>query len=184
MAGGIDKNMIIKFNNDPYIVIDKEFYAPAKGGSFTRTKMKNLKTGQVINRTFRTGEKLEELTVETRNMQFVYNDEKNAYFMDRQTFEQTQIPMNMIEGGKNFLHSEEKYLVMYLDEKPISVQLPPKVSLMITETSKGFRGDTATNATKEATVETGFKLQVPLFIKEGEKIIINTETGTYFSKAE
>jgi elongation factor P len=178
----IVKDMVIKFNNDPHIVLEKEFYSPAKGGSFTRTKLKNLKTGQLIRHTFRTGEKLETLDIETKGMQYLYADDNNAYFMDPKTFEQISMPVESVPGKTDYLHGEAHYLVLIYNDEPISITIPSKMTLKVAETSAGVRGDTATNATKEAKLETGLTVQVPLFVKQEDKIIVNTETGMYVSK--
>lgn len=178
----ITRGMIIMYNNEPHIIIDKEFYSPAKGGAFTKTKLKNVRTGKIIAQTFRSGEKLDSLDVETKTMQFLYSDETDAYFMDPISFEQINISLSQISGGTNYLHSEGKYIIMLFEDRPISIQMPLKISLKVTETSDGVKGNTATNATKDAILETGMHIQVPLFIKVGDKIAINTESDTYVSK--
>ena len=178
----ITKGMIVLMNNEPHIVIEKEFYSPGKGGSFTRTKFKNIKTGKIINQTIKTGEKLDQLEIETKTMQYLYADEKEAYFMDPTSFDQLTIPLDMIEGGTDYLHTEGKYIIIIYENQAISVQLPSKIALLVTETSDAVKGNTSGNATKEAIVETGAKVYVPLFIKTGDKIIVNTETRLYVGK--
>ncbi len=178
----IRKGMIIRFNNEPHIVIEKEFYSPGKGGAFNRCKLKNIRTGKFVNQVFKSGEKVEELDVQTRNMQFLYADDSSGYFMSPETFEQITVSLDLIPGGTDWLHADAKYVMTIFEDEVIYVQLPAKISLIVTETSDAVRGDTATNASKEAILETGVKVQVPLFIKQGDKIIINTDTGTYFSK--
>ena len=176
------RGMIIAFNNEPHVLIEKEFYSPGKGGAFTRTKLKNIKTGKIVNNVFKSNEKVDELDVETKTMQYLYADEKQAYFMDPVSFEQLSVPLDMIDHGMDYLHTEGKYILIIFEGVAISVQLPSKLSLIVTETGEGVRGNTSGNATKEAILETGCKVFVPLFIKQGEKIIINTETGLYVSK--
>ena len=178
----IRKGMIIKYNNEPYILIDKEFYSPGKGGAFTRTKIKNIKTGKILNQVFKSGEKIEELDVETKTMQFLYIDGSEAYFMDPVTFEQLSVPTDLIDKGTDYLHSEAKYIVIIYEGSAISVELPAKISLTVIETSDAVKGNTSGSATKEAILETQAKVYVPLFIKQNDKVIINTETGLYVSK--
>jgi elongation factor P len=178
----IRRGMIIRFNNEPHIIMEKEFRAMGKGGAFNRVKLKNIKTGKFVNHVFKSGEKVEELDVMTMNMQYMYADDSKAYFMNPETFEQIELSLDLIPGGTDWLHPDAKYIMSMFEDEVIYVQLPAKISLIITETSDAVKGDTATNASKEATLETGVKVQVPLFIKQGDKIIINTDTGTYFSK--
>lgn len=178
----ITKGMIVNYNNEPHLIIAKEFYSPGKGGAFTRTKLKNIKSGKIISHVYKSGEKIEQLDVETKTMQFLYSLEKEAYFMDPNTFEQLTIPLDLIDNGTDFLHTEGKYIVIIYENEAISVQLPGKISLLVSETSDAVKGNTSQNATKEAILETGAKVFVPLFIKQGEKVVINTETRLYVSK--
>lgn len=174
--------MIINFNNEPHVVIEKEFYSPGKGGAFTRTKIKNIKTGKILNQVFKSGEKLDELDIETKTMQYLYADENEAYFMDPVTFDQLSVSLGMIDGGMDWLHADGKYIIIIYEGQAISVQLPAKIALQVTETSDAVKGNTSGNATKEAILETGAKVYVPLFIKQNDKVIINTETSQYVSK--
>ena len=176
------RGMIIAFNNEPHLLIEKEFYSPGKGGAFTRTKLKNIKTGKIVTNVFKSAEKVDELDIETKTMQYLYEDGKDAYFMHPETFEQINVGLDMIDKGKAFLHTEAKYILIIFEGMAISVQLPPKLGLQVIETGDAVKGNTSGNATKEAILETGYKIYVPLFIKQGEKIIINTETGQYVSK--
>ena len=182
LTGTLTKGMVINFNNEPYIVIEKEFYAPAKGASFQRTKLKSIKFGKVVSHTFKSFEKVEELDVETKTMQFLYSDDSDAYFMDAVTFDQIAVPLDQIPNRTDFLHIDGKYILLIYEGRAISVQLPLKMTMRVIETGDGVKGNTATNATKEAILESGVKVQVPLFIKNGDKISINTESGTYYSK--
>jgi len=178
----ITRGMIINFNNEPHVLIAKEFYSPGKGGAFTRTKLKNIKTGKILNHVFKSGEKLDQLDIETKTMQFLYADENDSYFMDPETFEQLTISLDMIDGGTDFLHTEGKYIIIIYQGEAISVQMPAKIALIVNETSDAVKGNTSGNATKEAILETGAKVYVPLFIKTGERVVINTETRQYVSK--
>ena len=182
LTSNITRGMVIMYNNEPCIVIDKEFYAPAKGASFHRTKIKNIKTGKIISHTVKSVEKVEEIDVDTKTMQFLYSDDTYAYFMDPVSFDQIEVPLEQIPSGTDYLHTDGKYVLLIYEGKAISVQLPLKIILAVTETGEGVKGNTATNATKEAIVETGLKVFVPLFVKIGDRISINTESGTYYSK--
>jgi elongation factor P len=178
----LKRGIIIDFNKEPHLLIEKEFYSPGKGAAFTRTKLKNVKTGKIINQVFKSGEKVDELDIETKTMQFLYADDTHGYFMDPETFDQLSVALDMIDGGTSFLHTAGKYILICYEGDAISVQLPSKLGLEVVETSEANKGNTSGNATKDAILETGYKAQVPLFIKQGERVIINTETGTYVSK--
>lgn len=178
----ITRGMIIMFNNEPFIVIEKEFYSPGKGGAFTRTKIKNIKTGKILNQVFKSGEKLDQLDTETKTMQYLYADDVDAYFMDPVSFDQINVNLDMIDGRLDWLHTEGKYIIIMYDGAAISVQLPAKIAMTVIETSEAVKGNTSGNATKEAILETGVRVFVPLFIKQGEKIVVNTETKQYVSK--
>jgi len=185
MAGTFElrRGMIIEFNGEPHIIVEKEFRSSGKGSSLNRCRLKSIRSGKFFDQVFKAGEKVEELEVDTRTMQYVYIDGTEAYFMDPETFDQISLSVDNIPGGTDFLHTESKYIMTFYEGKVIYVQLPQKMTLQVTDTYDVVKGDTATNASKEATLETGVKVQVPLFIKKGDVIIINTETGTYFSKA-
>jgi len=170
------------FNKEPHLILEKEFYSPGKGAAFNRTRLKSLKTGKIINQVFKSGEKVEEIEVETKTMQFIYIDGNDAYFMDPETYDQVSVSLDIIDRGTNYLHPDAKYVTVNYEGEVLSVQLPGKIALEVTETSDATKGNTATNATKEAVLETGAKVQVPLFIKQGEKVIINTETNSYVGK--
>lgn len=177
------KGLIIMYNNEPTLVMEREFYKPGKGGSFNRTKLKGLKSGRISNNTFRSGESVEEVEVETRSVSYSYADTDNAYFMDSDTYDLVTISMDMIEGGTDFLVADGKYQAMFYEGEPISLVVPAKVTLEVTSTADGGdRGNTSGNPMKEATLETGVVIKVPLFIKTGDKLVINTEERAYFSK--
>lgn len=176
------RGMIIKFNGEPHVLIEKEFYSPGKGGAFNRVRLKSIKTGKFFNTVFKSGEKVEELEVETKNMQYVYIDGNSAVFMDPETYEQVYVNMDRIPNGTDYLHSEAKYIMTVYEGEVIYVQLPQKIALQVVETTDAVKGNTVNNAMKEAVLETGAKVHVPMFIKNGDKIIVNTESGNYFSK--
>lgn len=183
LTSNIAQGMVIMFNNEPHSIIDKEFYSPGKGAAFHRTRLKSLKTGKIINQVFKSGEKVEEIDVETKTMQFIYISQDKAYFMDPVTYDQIFVPLDNIDNGANYLHPDAKYVTISYEGEVLSVQLPASIVLTVAKTSAATKGNTATNATKEAVLETQAKVQVPLFIKEGDKVIVNTESGTYVKKA-
>jgi len=178
----IVKGMIIMYNNEPHLVAEREFYKPGKGNALNRTKLRGLRSGKVISATYKSGEKVDELQVETKNMLFSYYDDSNAYFMDPQTFEMVSISLDMVSGGTDFLLADTKYIVTFYEGEALSIQLPAKLTLTVIETPDAVKGDTVNNANKEAKVETGAVVNVPMFIKNGDRIVVNTETGAYFSK--
>lgn len=179
----IKRGMIIMYNNEPTLILDKEFYKPGKGGAFNRTKLKGLKTGKIVPVTFRSGEKVEEVDVINQEVAYSYADSDTVYFMNSNSFEMVNIPLEMVDGRTDFLIPEGKYICMFFEGEPISIQLPAKITLTVVETaSGGDKGNTSGNPTKEAKMETGLIIHVPLFVKQGEKIVINTETKEYFGK--
>ncbi len=173
----------IEVENEPYTVIWFQHHKPGKGGAVMRTKLKNLYTGAIIERTFKSGEKFRELSLEKRQKTYLYNDNEMYYFMDQETFDQVPIAKDLLKTAIKFLTENANINILYLDGKVIGVELPPKVKLKVVNTVPGVRGDTVAGATKPATVETGVELQVPLFIKEGDFIVINTVTGEYEERA-
>lgn len=183
MTSDLYRGMIIKHNGEPHIMVEKEFASMGKGSGFNRVRLQSIKTGKFFNLTITSGVKVEEIDVSTKNVQFIYVDGNNAVFMDPNTYEQTSISLDLIPGKTDWLHGDAKYVAKVYEDEVIYLQLPPKITLEITETYDAVKGDTATGAKKDATLETGVVVKVPLFIKQGEKIIVNTEDGEYFSKA-
>ncbi len=175
----LKKGLCILFHDAPHLVVDKTFVSPGKGSAFYRTKLKSLKTGNVVDFTFKSGEKLEEAPVEVKELQYLYRDNDSLVFINPRTYEQLTLPREMVSDFFPLLKEGENYQVYVLDEKAIAVRPPLKVRLKVIHAEAGARGDTVTGATKEVEVETGYKLQVPLFIKEGDLIAINVETGQY-----
>ena len=184
MTSDVKKGMVILFNNEPTLILDREFYKPGKGGAYNRLKLKGLLSGKIVNQTLRSGESVEEVDVVTKSVSYSYSDEEAAYFMDSETYEMVSVSLGNINGGTDFLITDAKYTAMFYEEKPISLNLPAKITLEVTETALGGdRGNTSGNPTKEATLETGAIIQVPLFVNKGEKVVINTESKLYVSKA-
>lgn len=183
MTSDLYRGMIIKWNGQPHIMVEKEFAAMGKGSGFNRVRLKNIKTGKFFNEHITSGVKVEEIDVTTKNVQYIYVDGNSAVFMDPESYEQISVSMDMIQGGTDWLHGDAKYVAQIYEDQVINIQLPPKMTLEIIETYDAVKGDTATGAKKDAKLETGVTVKVPLFIKQGEKIIVSTEDGSYFSKA-
>ncbi len=181
-AGAIDKGMVLLIKNEPYSVAEREFVNPGKGSAFVRLKLKNLKTGLVLKQTMKSQDSVEDIMVEDKPCQFLYSDDSAYHFMDNETYEQFEIPMEGFEDYKLFLKDGETYKVIVWDEKPIDIKVPTKVVYTITEAAEAIKGDTVTGATKMVTIETGLQVRVPIFIKQGERIMINTETREYVER--
>jgi elongation factor P len=179
----LQKGTVIKWRDDLYTVADFQHVNPGKGAAFIRTKLKNLRTGKVFEETFKSGETVEIVEVEKKKMNYLYGDASGFYFMDNQTYEQVTLPRAVLEGREGLIKEGAEAMVMLHDDIPINAELPKKITLRVTEAAPAVRGDTSGNLTKEVTVETGYKLQVPGFIKAGDEIIINTDTGEYVERA-
>jgi elongation factor P len=185
-TGDIRIGLCIEFNDDLYAVVDFQHVKPGKGPAFVRTKLKNLKTGKVIDNTFSSGHKINIQRVERRPYQFLYKDDMGWHFMHTESFEQIQIDENLINAPE-FMKEGQEVEVMYHTETdtPLSCELPPFVTLEITYTEPGDRGNTASsNALKPATLETGASVNVPLFVNKGEKIKVDTRTKTYAERVK
>jgi len=176
------KGLKIVFNNEPYEIIDFQHVKMGRGGAIVRTKMKNLKTGYVIENTFRSGEKVEKPELEERPMQYLYKTDEGLVFMDNESFEQITISEEMIGDGINYLIENMNVDVNFYQGRPIGVEIPTFVELKVVETVPGIKGDTASGGSKPAKLETGAVIQVPLFVNEGEIIKIDTRTGTYLER--
>lgn len=179
----IVQGIAIFFKHHNWLIVEAQFVSPGKGSAFTRAKLKNLKTGQVIENTFRSGESVELIDVVRNKCQYLYKDGKNYNFMDNETYEQFSLDAEIIGDNEKFMLEDIECYAMYIDGIPVSIQLPEKMDFKIVSTPPGVKGDTATGGSKEATIETGAVIKVPLFIKEGETIKVNTATGEYVSKA-
>jgi elongation factor P len=172
----------IEIDGEPFTMIFFQHVKPGKGGAFVRTKIKNLKTGRVLDRTFRSGEKLEEADVEERRMQYLYRDGADWVFMDSESYDQVHFNAEQVGDAAKWLKENLEVEVLFWKSKPINLELPSFIEAKITQTDPGLKGDTASGATKPATLETGAVVQVPLFIKEGETIRVDTRTGAYVER--
>jgi elongation factor P len=174
----------VMLDGDPCSIIENEYVKPGKGQAFNRVRIRNLKTGRVIERTFKSGDTIEGADVVDKEYQYLYNDGEFWHFMDPESFEQITAGTTPMEEAKQWLKGQETCIVTLWNGVPLSVSAPNSVILEITETDPGFRGDTATGGTKPATLETGAIVKVPLFIETGEKIKVDTRTGDYVSRAK
>lgn len=179
----IRKGLCIKHSNDIYKIVDFLHVKPGKGPAFVRTKLKSVTTGKVIDNTFPSGHKIEDIRVETNKYQFLYNDSEEYHFMNIDDYNQIVVNKKNIDSP-NFLKESEMVTISINTEDgmPLSVDMPASVILNVTHTEPGVKGNTATNATKPATLETGAKINVPLFINEGDKVKLNPEKGSYIER--
>lgn len=180
----IRKGLRIELDGAPFQIIEFQFVKPGKGTAFTRTKVKNMINGAVLDRTFKTGEKLKPADTKDREMQYLYNDGSEFYFMDNENYEQIGIATDIIGDGSNYLIENMNVTVGFFQDKAIGITLPNFVTLQVTETAPGEKGNTVTGATKPATLSTGYTVNVPLFIKQDEMLKIDTRTGEYVERVK
>jgi len=173
----------IELDGQVYTVIEFQHVKPGKGSAFVRTKLKNVKTGATLERTFNAGEKLPRARVESKEVQYLYEDGGQYTFMDTESFEQIQLNREQVGEGIKYLKENTTCYVILYNGQAIGVDLPNSVALKVVETDPGLRGDTATGGTKPATLETGAVVRVPLFIEPGETIVVDTRTGQYVGRA-
>ena len=178
------KGLKIEIDEKPFEIIDFLHVKPGKGGAFVRTKLRNMLNGRVVDRTFRSGEKVGKADLQERQMQYLYKEADNYCLMDNKTYEQIFLSQEQIGEDRLFLVENETVQVLLLDEKPIGVELPIFVELSVADTSPGVKGDTASKVTKPATLETGAVMPVPIFINVGDKIKVDTRTGSYVERVK
>ena len=181
----IRKGLCIRYNNDIFKIVEFLHVKPGKGPAFVRTKLKSVTTGKVIDNTFSAGHKIDDVRVETRSYQFLYADGQTYHFMNTDDYNQIALQESSLDAPQ-LMKEGEVVTIMFNteDSMPLSVDMPASVVLEVTHTEPGVKGNTATNATKPATVETGAKVNVPLFINEGDKIKIDTEKGSYMERSK
>ena len=173
----------IEIDGVAYVVVDFQHVKPGKGSAFVRTKLKNVKTGGVIERTFNAGEKLPKAHLDRREMQYLYHDGDSYIVMDMETYDQIPLSEEQIGDGKNFLKENMNLSVLFFQGDIIGIDLPGQVTLEVVETEPGIKGDTASGGNKPATLETGYVVRVPFFINAGDMIRVNTKTGDYIERA-
>lgn len=182
-SNDIKNGITIKVDEGLFTVIDFQHVKPGKGGAFVRTKLRNARSGAVIERTYRSDERLEQAMIDKRDMQYLYRDGDDYIFMDQATYDQVPVSSKTLGDAANFLKETGKAMLMLHDDEIIGIELPASVELEIAETEPGIQGDRVSGARKPATLETGFVVQVPLFIGPGEMVKIDTRTGDYINRA-
>ena len=183
-ASDFRKGRTFQINGEPHVVLDFMHVKPGKGAAFVRTKYKNIITGATREEAFNPDDKFEEAIIETKKMQYLYNDGDLYYFMDSETYEQVPVAYDMVEDAIKYMRENDEATLKFYKGQPFIVEAPNFVDLVVTETEPGVKGNTATNVTKAATVETGAVIQVPIFIEEGEKIQIDTRSGEYLGRSK
>lgn len=175
--------MTLELDGELFHVVEFLHVKPGKGGAFVRTTLKNAKTGAVLERTFRAGEKVERAVIDKRSMQYLYRDGEDFVFMDGESYEQVPVPVRMLGDSANYVVEGDEVLLLWYREEVVGVELPAAVTLEVVETEPGVQGDRVSGATKPAKVQTGLVVQVPLFVSVGDKIKVDTRTGEYLSRA-
>jgi elongation factor P len=175
--------MHVQIDGDVWRIVEFQHVKPGKGGAFVRTKVKNLGSGAVVDRTFRAGEKFTRIHTEVKNVQYLYDSGDDVVFMDEETFEQFHMPRTAVADALEFLQPSNSVQMLTVDGRPGGVQLPAAVELTVVETEPGVRGDTVSNVTKPATLETGAVVQVPLFVNVGERVRVDTRERRYIARA-
>ncbi|MBM3183790.1 MAG: elongation factor P [Chlamydiae bacterium] len=175
--------MKLEVDKEPWLVISNEFVKPGKGNAFNRIKMKNMMTGRVVERTYKSGDRIDTADIQEAQMRFLYKESDGSVFMDEKTFDQITISNEIIGSNQQWLMEETVYTVIFYKGAVIELTPPTFMEMKIVETTPGVRGDTSGRVLKPATTETGAKVQVPIFIEEGEKIKVDTRTGEYASRA-
>lgn len=182
-TANFSKGMFIEFKSEPAQIVEFQFVNPGKGSAFVRTKLKSLKTGKVQEFTYKSGESAEELAVSTREMQYLYKEGSAYIFMDNQSYEQYPVTETLLGTFVDYLKPNDTYQMLVYNDDVIGIRFPKKVYLVVTEADAGAKGNTVSGATKTVIVETGAVVTVPLFIKQGEKVAVNPETGEYLERA-
>ncbi|HDM43287.1 MAG TPA: elongation factor P [Firmicutes bacterium] len=183
-SNDIRSGMVIELNGTLFEVVFAEHCKPGKGSAFVRTQLRNLDTGAIIDHKFRAGEKLELVKLEERRAQFLYSEGENYYFMDEETFEQVLVKVNQLGDGIKFLSTDAVFIIVYRDKTPLMAKPPIFINLRVEKAEPGVKGDTQSGATKPVVMETGYTLQVPLFIEEGDILKIDTRTGEYVERVK
>ena len=178
----LKNGLVLNIDNQLWSVVEFQHVKPGKGPAFVRTKLKNVLSGKVVDKTFNAGVKVETATVDKRDMQYLYKDGDDYVFMDSNTYDQMTIPLATVGDAANFMLENQQAIVAVHEGSPLYVELPTSVVLEITYTEPGLQGDRSTGGTKPATVETGYEIAVPLFLETGTKVKIDTRTGDYLGR--
>jgi len=174
---------VVKITDEPYVVIRTDHHKMGRGGAVLKTKLRNLITGNILERTFQGNEKVEEADTETKKTNFMYKDEEQAYFMDNGTYEQFSFPLDQLGEKSKFLKDGTDVDTLYFNDKPVAIELPVKINLKVVSAPPGVKGNSAGNVNKQVELETGAKINAPMFVNEGDIIKVNTDTGEYVERA-
>ena len=183
-AGDFRKGITFEMNGEPHVILDFQHVKPGKGAAFVRTKYRNILTGATREEAFNPNDKFPKAHIETKQMQYLYNDGELYYFMDQETYDQIPLTFDLVEEAIKYIRENDTATVKFYKDKAFDVEAPNFVDLEVIDTEPGVKGDTATNVTKAATVETGAVIQVPIFINEGERIQIDTRSGEYLGRSK
>ncbi|HEY7654815.1 MAG TPA: elongation factor P [Methylomirabilota bacterium] len=175
------KGLKIQFDGEPYSIVDFQHVKPGKGGAFVRTKLKHMRLGRVIDNTFRAGEKVELVDFDEKRMQYLYRDDR-YHFMDLDTYDQISLSAEEVGDARDFLKENIEVEILFINDSPVTVELPNFIELQIVKTDPGIRGDTASGGSKPATLETGAVVQVPLFLNQGDVVKVDTRSGEYLGR--
>ena len=176
------KCLKIELDGAPYVIVDFQHVKPGKGGAFVRTKLKNLLSGRVLDQTFRSGERVKRPDLMEREMQYLYREGDRFCMMDNETYEQFMLTAEQVGDALLYLTENLDVKVLFFNQQPVALEVPTFVELAVTQAEPGLRGDTATGGTKPATLESGVTIQVPLFINEGDRVKVDTRTGSYIER--
>ena len=176
------KGLKIELDGTPFEIIEFQHFKPGKGGAMVRTKLRNILNGRVLDNTFRSGEKVERPNLESRDMQFLYHEGEQLVFMDMTTYDQMHMDAEATDGKANYLKDGQECRVLLYNEKPLDIEIPASLVLEVTETEPGAKGDTVSNVTKPATLETGVVIQVPIFVNIGDRVKVDTRTNGYLGR--
>lgn len=181
-SNDLKNGLVLNIDGQLWTVVEFQHVKPGKGPAFVRTKLKNVLSGKVVDKTFNAGVKVETANVDKREMQYLYNDGSGFVFMDNENYDQVTLPTEVVGDAVNFMLENQGAIVAMYEGNPIYVELPPSVVLEVTYTEPGLQGDRSSGGTKPATVETGFQIQVPLFLEQGTKVKVDTRTGDYLGR--
>ena len=176
------KGLKIEIDGTPFEIIEFQHFKPGKGGAMVRTKLRNILNGRVLDNTFRSGEKVDRPNLESRDMQFLYHEGEQLVFMDMTTYDQMHMDAEATDGKANYLKDGQECRVLLYNEKPLDIEIPASLVLEVTETEPGAKGDTVSNVTKPATLETGVLIQVPIFVNIGDRVKVDTRTNGYLGR--
>ncbi len=176
------KGLKIEIDGTPFEIIEFQHFKPGKGGAMVRTKLRNILNGRVLDNPFRSGEKVDRPNLESRDMQFLYHEGEQLVFMDMTTYDQMHMDAEATDGKANYLKDGQECRVLLYNEKPLDIEIPASLVLEVTETEPGAKGDTVSNVTKPATLETGVVIQVPIFVNIGDRVKVDTRTNGYLGR--